>query len=316
MVANTRPPLPRRKIAKIDHYRWLRSDGTPNFSDSLHKFDREITYIIKSPGTHITPTTTIMKTIEEMNDYLRTVPVVVSKKLVGVVASMDVVNYLGGGELFNIIEKRHGYDIYSALYRERTESIMETNLVVSHPDDRITDVVSKMLYSKIGFLPVVDRENNLLGILTEHDIVKHLYGLVKTGVKVSEIMSKPVVVIGASKTVREAMVKMVTYGFRRLPITDGDLVIGIVTSMDIVRFFSTHKAFEYASTRDIREIHKVRVEELMRRDIVAVGPDDDVSKVIQEMMDKNVDSAMVVNEEGVLEGIITERDILYVLATR
>lgn len=315
MVANTRPPLPRRKIAKIDHYRWLRSDGTPNFSNSLHRFDREITYLIKSPDTHVTPTTTIMKTIEEMHNYLRTVPVVVANRLVGVVASMDVVNYLGGGELFQIIERRHGYDVYSALYRERTESIMETNLIVSHPNDRITDVVSKMLYSRIGFLPVVDRDYNLLGVLTEHDIVKHLYGLVKTGIKVSEIMSKPVVVIDANKTIREAMVKMVTYGFRRLPITEGDLVVGIVTSMDIVRFFATHEAFKYATTRDIREIHGTVLKEITQRDIVAVKPNEDVSRVIQEMMDKNVDSAMVVNEEGVLEGIVTERDILYVLTT-
>jgi len=61
----------------------------------------------------------------------------------GLVTVMKTINYLGGGELFQVVEKRHGFNIYSALNKEPVETITETNPVVAYIDEDMKSVLSR-----------------------------------------------------------------------------------------------------------------------------------------------------------------------------
>lgn len=58
----------------------------------------------------------------------------------------------------------------------------------------------------------------------------------------------------------------------------------------------------------------LRVEDIMIRDVVAVKRDTPVPEIAKLMLDKNIGSVLVVDDNGKLIGIVTERDLVYAIA--
>jgi len=56
-----------------------------------------------------------------------------------------------------------------------------------------------------GIVPVLDREGRVRGVLSEHDLVKYLAGVVSIGLKIRDIMSTPVVTVNENSTLKETM---------------------------------------------------------------------------------------------------------------
>lgn len=153
------------------------------------------------------------------------------------------------------------------------------------------------------------------GIVTEHDMVVYLSGVVSTGLTVGDVMSTPVAVVDKKSPLKKAMEEMIIQGFRRLPVVEGEVVVGMITAVDVVRYFGHHIAFEKTLTGNIMEAILIPVEEVMSENLVTVKEDEDLAKAVSEMLSRNVSSVLVTDDEGVLKGIVTERDILYALST-
>jgi CBS domain-containing protein len=296
-----------------DHYRWLRSDGSPNFSDKIYRVEGELEVIASKPAVRIPLTAPIMKAVEEMAKGYRGLIVSQKDKLDGILLATHVVNYLGGGSFYRIVERKHGYNIYSALGNEAVESIYEKNVVTAGAREKVYDALYKMVVHNVGFLPVIDDEGGVVGVITEHDLVKVLSGLYEFGVEASKIMSRPVITISSGSTLKEAMEKMVATGFRRLPVVEDEAVVGILTVVDVVRYYGSHEVFKKCTTGDIREANSISVRDVMRENAVTAHPDTDVSELVRLMEANNVGSVLIVDESGVLQGIVTERDILYAI---
>jgi len=82
----------------------------------------------------------------------------------------------------------------------------------------------------IGSLIAV-KDEKVMGILTEHDVVSNISGLDK---KVSSIMAKKVTTIDSNKDINEAAIIMAENKIKRLPVlAEGDLV-GVITVTDII----------------------------------------------------------------------------------
>ncbi len=306
------PPSVRRP----EGIRWLRSDGKPNLSDRIWKSEGEAKIIARRPVYTVTRTTTILGALEEMTRLnVRALLVTPPSKplLEGIVTVMDMVNYLGGGELYNIVVRRHGGNIYSALLREHVASVMNPNPVTVSVSDRIATIIEKMVLNNVGVLPVVYPDGSIWGIITEHDLVKELMEK-KVGRKVSEVMTENVITIEASATLHDALKTMVKYGVRRLPIVENDSIWGMVTAKDVVRFFGSHDVFRYISSDRVEEALAAPVKVVGTPTYYTIEPDADVGDAATMMMEKGVSSLLVV-KDGRLVGIITERDVLYALAT-
>ena len=310
----SKPPVGAPK--RIEKHRWLRSDGTPNFEDRIYKSTEELEVIAKRPVVTASPATPVLEAVEEMSKGYRSIVVEHGGKITGLLLAMHVVDYLGGGKYYKIVEQRHKYNIFSALEKEPIESIFEKNPIVAYIDEKLVSVLEKMVIHNIGIVPVVLRDGTVYGIITEHDLVRHLSSAVSIGVRSSEVMTSPVISIEAGSSLKSTMEKMVKYGFRRLPVVENNIVVGIVTAMDIINYFGTHEAFKKTVNADIREATSIPVDELMRRELVTVSPDDDLSEAVRKMYEKKVGSVLVVNDNMELLGIITERDVLYALVAK
>ncbi len=297
--------------------RWLRSDGKPNFGDRIHRKPGDAQLLATRPVYTVTRTTSILEAMELIAEKnVRALPVShpATQLLEGITTVMDYVNYLGGGELYNIVLRRYGGNAYKALNDEKVESIMNPNPYYVTVNDRLEKILEVMVKENVGVLPVVKPDGRLYGIITEHDIVRHLAEK-HVGRKVSEVMTPNVISINSGATIMEAAKMMIKYSVRRLPVIEEDgSVWGLITAKHIVKFFGSHDAFKYTESPVLEEMMKAPVKLVGTRSYATIPPDADVGDAATLMISEGLGCLLVV-EEGKVVGIVTERDVLYGLAT-
>lgn len=306
------PPTPRRP----EGIRWVRSDGTPNWSQRVSEGRMEAAEIASRPPITIHPASTILEAAELIAKHRVRGLVLADAKMVlqGLVVATDIVNYLGGGEYYNIIINRYNGNVFRALRDEKISSIANPSPIHVRVDESLQGLLEIMVREGVGLLPVVNFENKVYGVVTEHDLVRMLAsGYI--GVSVSEVASRSIVAVGVEDTIKRAAELMVRHGFRRLPVVGSDGSIkGMVTAKDIVAFFGSHRAFELATTGQIEEVLKTPIYELMTPGVITVEEHEDVSTAAKIMEEHGVSGLIVVDQSGNATGIVTERDILLAIA--
>jgi CBS domain-containing protein len=104
------------------------------------------------------------------------------------------------------------------------------------PGESVFQAISVMAERSIGALPVV-AEGQLVGILSERDYARKvvLHSRSSKDTIVAEIMTTPVLSVGAHHTVEECMRLMTQKRIRHLPVLEHGKLIGIVSIGDLVR---------------------------------------------------------------------------------
>jgi CBS domain-containing protein len=104
------------------------------------------------------------------------------------------------------------------------------------PEASVKVAANVMREAKIGALLVM-RGDRLHGILTERDILNKIVaeGLDASKIKVHEIMTSDVVVIGPNRTVREAMKIVTEKRLRHLPVVKDGHLVGVLSGGDLTR---------------------------------------------------------------------------------
>jgi CBS domain-containing protein len=141
----------------------------------------------------------------------------------------------------------------------KARDIMQADVVAVGPDTSILDAAKLMLDRKISGLLVMEG-GNLLGVVTEGDLLRrteikterrrsrfaefftgpgklaHEY-VRASGRKVHEIMTPQVETVAETTGLREVVDRMEQNHFKRLPVTRGNAVVGIISRADILRAF-------------------------------------------------------------------------------
>lgn len=100
--------------------------------------------------------------------------------------------------------------------------------------DRATtfrEIVKLLAAYDITGLPVVDEDDRVVGVVSESDLIA------RTARTAADIMSAPAVTVRAQESISEAGRIMTRQGVERLPVTDDERLIGIVTRRDLLRVF-------------------------------------------------------------------------------
>ncbi len=98
---------------------------------------------------------------------IRRIPIVRDGKLVGIVTDRDIKSITSPKAL-----SMDMYEFYYIISNLKVKDLMTPNPIVVHPDDDIEKATILMLENKISGLPVVDKYKNLVGIITQTDILK------------------------------------------------------------------------------------------------------------------------------------------------
>ena len=98
------------------------------------------------------------------------------------------------------------------------------------------EVASELLHSRYGGMPVVDRNNRVIGVVGEADLLRALRGPRRLEeIKVGEIMTRPPVAVEEKTTLEEASRIMENSHIHRLPVVKEGVLVGTVNRHDLLR---------------------------------------------------------------------------------
>ena len=153
----------------------------------------------------------------------------------------------------------------------KVKALMTRDVVTVTPQTPLKQVARLLSRHKISGVPVCDRDGSVVGVVTEADILVKEIGLrpgrggplawlvdgsdiTKTRKALArtagDAMSSPPVSTSPWRTVSEAARLMVEHSVNRLPVLDGNRLVGIVSRADLVRAF---KRDDDDIEREIRE---------------------------------------------------------------
>jgi CBS domain-containing protein len=116
--------------------------------------------------------------------------------------------------------------------------------------DNMYEVAVKMKELNVGAIPIVDEER-LVGMITDRDIVIRGVAEKNPGsTKVEKIMSDQLVTVTSDTTTNQAAKLMAEHQIRRLPVVEGENLIGIVSLGD----FATHQLTDEQAGDALSEI--------------------------------------------------------------
>jgi CBS domain-containing protein len=218
----------------------------------------------------------------------------------------------------------------------RVRDIMTPDPQKVGPDTSLAEVARLLLSSTFTGLPVVDEGNRPMGIISQGDLIykagmpmrlgllaasdQEKVGLVFEALapkKAREVMTRPAVVIRVDDLVTDAVDLMLKKQVKRLPVIDAEgRLAGILSRLDVFHTILQEcpdwRAFQKQEiTVDLRT-----VADIMRRDTQSVLPDTPVEEVLRLIDTNDIQRVCVVDREGRLLGLISDRDLLAAFAGR
>lgn len=177
----------------------------------------------------------------------------------------------------------------------RVREFMSADPLVVGPDLTVAEALERMRERDV-WSPVVRKEGEIIGFLTERDILAGIIAakLSPHQVKVGDVMSRRYGVLRPDETLADAAKAMMKVK-ARLVVLEGDDLVGVVTAADIVRAYAriaaTSSPLKPYATWEVLKIHSQA----------------SVREAVRIMKVERVGS-LLVEEERRIEGIFTERD--------
>ena len=119
------------------------------------------------------------------------------------------------------------------------EDYMTTTTVTMNFKNSALDIAKKMFAENISSIAITDDEEEIIGILTERDLIKIIANESQPGgISAMNLMSFPTVTVKRKASIEEAAKIMATKKLRHLIVEDtyGKGVVGIITATDLARY--------------------------------------------------------------------------------
>lgn len=151
------------------------------------------------------------------------------------VAVIDSNRHIIGGvllsDVFPVITSRHEL-------RGTVASHMTTDVIIASPADTIQKIYTMIMESGFSAFPVV-KKKRIVGLVSRRDLIRtrRVQSVIAHHAQttIEEIMSKDVITISPDEPIGSAAELLVKHDVSRLPVTDGDRIVGIVDRHDVLR---------------------------------------------------------------------------------
>ncbi len=114
--------------------------------------------------------------------------------------------------------------------------IMTRDVISVTDDASVQDVIRRLAEYRVSGMPVLNRQNRLVGIVTEADVLSHQGD---QNAPVTDIMTRRVIAVPDSATTDQIAQILTSHRFKRVPVVDGPYVLGIVSRGDLVRVLAS-----------------------------------------------------------------------------
>ena len=296
-----------------------RNRGSVEHHSTFQNTDGDIMTLANKDVITIPPSKSIKEAAELMTQYnFRRLPVVNpgTGKLLGIVTVMDILDFLGGGKKFNIIENKYQNNFLAAI-NEPVREIMTKNVFYVSNKDSISKTITIMLDENVGAIPIIDSDEKIVGIVTERDFALSLAGVL-TDELAEDFMTKKVITTTPGTPIEGAAKIMVRNSLRRIPIIGEDIdiatsspdkLLGVITATDIIKYFNDKDLFTHITSNNPSDVLDIKVGEIMAKSLIAVEPLTRLGDICEIFKEEGLAGLPVVKNNELL-GIITEKDIL------
>ena len=192
------------------------------------------------------------------------------------------------------------------------EEFMQRDLELISETTSAIEAAAHMADKRIGCLVVQGKGSNadqqpIIGLVSETDLIRKVMATDQADATtpVVQIMSSKLQTIASHRPMLDASHIMEQQGVRHLCVAEGEEIVGLISIRDLVRYFV------YAESGPIRELDDVYrpLSVLMQTSIETINSDAPVWHAAQQMATKKV-GALLVQQDGELKGIVTERDLV------
>ena len=115
-------------------------------------------------------------------------------------------------------------------------TLIERSCVTTRADCPLDDLIAILAGRRIGTVVVVDRDHQVIGIVSERDIIRHLStGGTTADTLTKNIMTSKVITVENNVTSAQLMQLMTEHRIRHVPITRDGKLVGIVSIGDVVK---------------------------------------------------------------------------------
>ena len=252
------------------------------------------------------PHTRLHDALRIMNrSQVRSLPVVEDDHLVGIVTKRDLLR----ADLTTVM--KDAWDQYRIVGNQPLEKIMTSGVITVMVGSSAGVAARVMLENKINALPVVDEENNMVGILTSSDLFRMVMEeLPLTGkdIRVRDYMTYDLETIDPNASMLDAQRLMATKRIRALPVVQEDELIGILTRTDLLSA-APNVAVTQGRLEVTQQVLSTPVRFIMTSSPITIQDDAPITEAAQIMLKHKIHCLPVMSSRHKLIGIITETDI-------
>jgi CBS domain-containing protein len=118
---------------------------------------------------------------------------------------------------------------------------MTTKVVVATPRMTVAEAARELSRLEVSGLPVVEDDDQVIGIVTESDILTILFEEESVEASIRSVMTTPVVTVDEFTPADTVIRLLRTHRVHHLPVTRQGVVVGLITPQEILRFFVSHE---------------------------------------------------------------------------
>jgi CBS-domain-containing membrane protein/PII-like signaling protein len=213
--------------------------------------------------------------------------------------------------------------------------IMTPKPTTVHPDFSVRAMVELLLETGLKALPVVADDGSCVGIVAQNDLVKRAGMPARLGLlrllpaaereawlarveprRCVDIMSAPPATVHQGTKVSEAIHRMNREKRKRLPVVDDHgRVVGMLSRIDVLKAVATTRA-TMTQPQATPSSHAQSVKDVESRDELALSQNSSIQAAIDALVAKGLQRVAVVDQSGVLVGLITDAILVGALGGR
>lgn len=208
--------------------------------------------------------------------------------------------------------------------------IMTKQVVALSPDMGVAQAWEMMLEHMIKAMPVVDNDGQVLGMLTDEDLIhragvkehlsvaahldvdtlkEQLARLNSSALQVRDVMSTPAIVLQAGESLGSAASLMAKHAIKRLPVVDDShRVVGVVSRVDVLRQLLSVEA--KPAKQKIPAGSAKTVDDIMLSELPVVREDSGLSEIVKVLIESGLRKIIVVDAEQHPVGLISDSDVV------
>jgi CBS domain-containing protein len=142
----------------------------------------------------------------------------------------------------------------------KVRDVMTTEIVSVPPELPLKEVIDRLVHAEVSGVPVVDAIGNLVGMITESDLISkeaygnrrrralslladvlsgqaHLWAAKAAGSVAADVMTRNVIVCSPTEEIRSAARRMLEHRIKRMPVLEHGVLVGLVSRHDILATF-------------------------------------------------------------------------------